>query len=169
LKAGERAGLEKENVLDWEELALTSHYDTAVAIREALKEGNVADAIQGLEELIDALSRSDERALRSYIIRLMQHLIKWHLQPELRTPSWVASIRNARREIADLRQENPRFTRRFIEERMWQRCLRAAHDEAAIDMNRERLAPIELSWDEVFEAAYALESREMLGEDAKNC
>jgi hypothetical protein len=143
--------------VDWEGLALTSHYDTAVAIREALQEGNMAEATQGLEELIDALSRSDERELRSYIIRLMQHIIKWRLQPERRTPSWVASIEHARHEIAELRQDHPRFTRRVIEERMWQRCLRSAHREAAIDMNRERVPEVTLSWDEAFEVVYTLE------------
>jgi hypothetical protein len=143
--------------VDWEGLALTSHYHTAVAIRDALQEGKMAEAAQGLEELIDALSRSDERALRSYLVRLMQHVIKWRLQLERRTPSWVATIRNARNEIAELRQENPRFTRRFIEERMWARCLRAGHDEAAIDLNRERIAEMPLRWDDVFETAYTLE------------
>ena len=44
--------------MDWEELAITSHYNTAVAIREALQKGHVDDASVGLEELIDALSRS---------------------------------------------------------------------------------------------------------------
>jgi len=68
----------------------------------------------------------------------------------------VATIRNARNEIAELRQENPRFTRRFIEERMWARCLRAGHDEVAIDLNRERIADMQLSWDELFETAYTL-------------
>ena len=49
--------------VDWELLALTDQYYTAVAIRDALREGDVDGAIEGLEELIDALSRSDERAL----------------------------------------------------------------------------------------------------------
>ncbi len=56
---------------DWELLALTDHYHTAVAIRDALREGEVEEATQGLEALIDALSRSEERALESHLIRLM--------------------------------------------------------------------------------------------------
>src|SRR5262249_57220382 len=67
---------------DWEALAFTSHYHTAVAIHEAFQAGDVDDAMSGLEELIDALSRSEERALQSYLVRLMQHIIKWKLQPE---------------------------------------------------------------------------------------
>ena len=153
-----QAGKETEqSERDWELLALTDHYHTAVAIREALREGDVQDATQGLEELIDALSRSDERALRSYLVRLMQHVIKWRIQPGRRSPSWVATIRHARGEITDLRQENPRFTQRFINEQLWEKCLRSAHGEAAIDMNRERLPETKLSWDEVFETEYTLE------------
>ncbi len=60
---------------DWELLALTDHYHTAVAIRDALREEDVQDATQGLEELIDALSRSEERALESRLIRFIQHII----------------------------------------------------------------------------------------------
>ena len=78
---------------DWEALAFTSHYHTAVAIHEAFQAGDVEDAMSGLEELIDALSRSEERALQSYLVRLMQHIIKWKLQPERRSPSWSATIR----------------------------------------------------------------------------
>jgi hypothetical protein len=141
---------------DWELLALTSHYDTAVAIRQALEEGHMDEARHGLEELIEALSRSDERELRSYLMRLMQHIIKWQLQPERRTPSWVASIAHARGEIADCQEEHPRFTRRFIEERIWQRALRSAHREAAIDMNRERIVEVPLTWEDVFERNYIL-------------
>jgi NAD-specific glutamate dehydrogenase len=150
-------GDQTQQSIDWEGLALTSHYDTAVAIRDALQEGNVAEATQGLEELINALSGSDERELRSYLIRLMQHIIKWRLQPERRTPSWVASIEHARHEIAELRQDHPRFTRHVMEERLWQRCLRSAHREAAIDLNRERIPEMTLSWDEVFDEVFTLE------------
>ena len=37
--------------MDWEELALTSHYHTAVAIQEALRAGEVQEAVSSLEEL----------------------------------------------------------------------------------------------------------------------
>ena len=87
---------------NWHDLATTSHYQTAVAVHDALHHGDTANALQGLEELIDALARSERRALRSQLIRLMQHVVKWQLQPERHSWSWVATIRNARREIADI-------------------------------------------------------------------
>jgi hypothetical protein len=85
----------------------------------------------------------------------MQHTIKWHYQPEKRSRSWLATIRNARDEIAALREETPRLTRRVIEA-MWERCLAAAINEAEGDMERS-LPPLTLSWEEVFETAYALD------------
>jgi collagenase-like PrtC family protease len=143
--------------VDWQELVTTSHYQTAVAIRDALQEGNVDDATIGLEELIDALSRSDARALRSHLVRLMQHVIKWRLQPQYRSQSWVATIAIQRQEIADLQAENPRFTEAYIRERLWDRCVQLAVKEAERDMNQAIPAPPTLSWDDVFETDYQLD------------
>jgi hypothetical protein len=142
--------------VDWQELVITSHYQTAVAIRDALQEGNVDDATIGLEELIDALSRSDARALRSHLVRLMQHVIKWRLQPQYRSQSRVATIAIQRQEIADLRIENPRFTEAYIRERLWDRCVQLALKEAERDLNQVIPVPPVLNWDDVFEVDYEL-------------
>ena len=44
--------------MQWSSLAATSPYRTAVSVQEALAAGNVGDASAGIEELIDALTRS---------------------------------------------------------------------------------------------------------------
>ena len=54
---------------------MTSPYQTAVAIKNELTQGNIEESTTGIEELIDALSRSDKRALRNQLIRLMMHII----------------------------------------------------------------------------------------------
>lgn len=140
---------------NWQDLATTSHYQTAVAVKDALDAGDTTQALEGLEELIDALARSERRALRSQLIRLMQHVIKWQVQPERRSWSWVATIRNVRRDIADIQHETPSLTRRVLEA-MWQDCLAAARDAAAGEMNRP-VPPLLLTWDDVFTTAYTLE------------
>jgi hypothetical protein len=145
--------------VDWELLALTDQYYTAVAIRDALREGDVDGATEGLEELIDALSRSDERALESHLIRLMQHIIKWKVQPERRSPSWVATIREQRRQIQRLQRRSPRFTDRYIQDTLWADCYAGGLNEAAAEMNREHIEAIPLSWAEVFEIPYTLEPK----------
>ena len=92
---------------NWQELANKSQYQTAVAVKEKLAEQEISDAAAGLEELIDALSRSDQRALRSQLLRLMSHIIKWKTQAERRSRSWAASIESARIEIEDLLELEP--------------------------------------------------------------
>lgn len=142
-------------MLNWQDLATTSHYQTAVAVKHALRAGDTDNAMQGLEELIDALARSDRRVLESYLTRLMQHIIKWRVQPERRSPSWAATIRTARRQIARLQRETPSLNRRVIEA-LWHDVLLDAIDEAEGEMNR-RVPPLTLTWEEVFETAYTLE------------
>ncbi|MGH8650838.1 MAG: DUF29 domain-containing protein [Gammaproteobacteria bacterium] len=139
---------------NWQELSNTSHYQTAVAIRQALHEGDVGDATIGIEELIEALSRSDKRALRSHLIRLMMHIVKWKSQPNGRSLSWSASIRNAREEIADIQEETPSLTEAVIRQ-MWDKCFTAAKREAEGEMNQKTPLP-GLSWGEVFEDPYDL-------------
>lgn len=94
-------------MIQWKDLAMTSHYQTAIAIKNELEANHIESAQAGIEELIEALSRADKRALKSQLIRLMVHIIKWKTQPEKRTPSWVYSIESARMEIQDLLADEP--------------------------------------------------------------
>ncbi len=93
--------------MNWQDLAATSHYQTATAVREKLADGNVAEAFTGIEELIESLGRADKRALRSQLIRLMAHVIKWKTEPDKRSSSWIATIENARIEIEELLEFEP--------------------------------------------------------------
>jgi hypothetical protein len=142
--------------MKWQELATTSHYQTAVAVKQALQEGNMHEAALGLEELIDALSRADQRALEHHLIRLMQHIIKWKAQPERRSRSWMATINNAREAIRELQEDTPSLTDERVRQR-WDACLRKAQREAAGEIDRD-IPPLELSWEEVFEVPYPLEA-----------
>jgi hypothetical protein len=49
-------------MVNWHDLATTSHYQTAVASKHALSAGDVEHARLGIEELIEALARADRRA-----------------------------------------------------------------------------------------------------------
>ena len=61
---------------------------------------------RNLVEELEDLGRSERRAIRSQIERLLLHLLKWKIQPEKRSPSWKHSIANAREEIYQLVLEN---------------------------------------------------------------
>jgi hypothetical protein len=139
----------------WQTLATTSPYQTAVAVREALRAGNVQNATQGVEELIDALSRSDRRALESHLVRLMQHIIKWSVQPDKRSRSWQSTIANARESIAEIQEDTPSLTDDVIR-RLWEPALRKARREAEGDMDRT-IPPLALTWETVFTQDYSLD------------
>ena len=141
--------------MTWRERAATSHYKTAVAVQEQLRAGNLSDGLAGVEELIEALSRSERRALKSHLVRLMAHIIKWQTQPDKRNRSWRASILNARDEITEIQEETPSLNDEVIRQ-MWDKCFQAAKRQAEGDMDQE--SPISaLSWDEVFKQEYSEE------------
>ena len=141
--------------MDWQELSATSHYQTALEIEQELEKGNIEEASTGLKELIEALGRSEKRALKSHLTRLMAHIIKWKTQPNKRSRSWVATIYNARDEIKDIQEETPSLTDEMIEE-IWNKCLQADKREAEADMNQDSTVS-ELTWEEVFKNEYQKE------------
>ncbi|CAN2041783.1 DUF29 [Candidatus Magnetomoraceae bacterium gMMP-15] len=140
--------------MNWQELSITSHYQTAVAIEKNMLQGNLDNAVTGIKELIKALGRSEKRALKSQLARLMMHIIKWKTQPKRRSRSWVASIYNARDEIIDIQEDTPSLTDSVIKE-MWKKCFRSAKREAEGEMNLKSTIE-ELSWEEVFESTYKI-------------
>ena len=141
--------------MDWQELSATSHYQTALEIEDELEKGNITEASAGLKELIEALGRSEKRALKSHLTRLMSHIIKWKTQPEKRSRSWVATIYNAREEIKDIQEETPGLTDDVIQD-IWGKCFQAAKREAEADMNQDTWVN-ELSWEDVFEEEHKKE------------
>jgi hypothetical protein len=141
--------------MNWQTLASDSPYRTAVAIQEALQTGRVTEANTGIQELIEALSKSERRALKSQLVRLMLHIIKWRTQPERRSPIWVTSIADARDEIADIREETPSLNERVIRD-LWGKAFIMAKRNAEAEMGRG--AEIDqLTWDEVFDLDYQLD------------
>jgi hypothetical protein len=72
-----------------------------------------------LEEELQALGRQEFRELVSRLAVLLGHLLQWELQPQRRSRSWFLRIREQRRAIARLLEQNP--------------SLRAKTDEALSD------------------------------------
>jgi Domain of unknown function DUF29 len=147
---------------DWDWLAVCSHYQTAVTVQTLLKEGKSMEATAGLESLIEAMGRTERRALKSQLIRLMLHVIKWKSQPQKRTTSWAISILSARREIEDIQEEVPSLNRDFMQS-IWDKCFQAAVKEANTEMRKVECNLTSLAWSEVFEDEYTLSDND--GED----
>lgn len=115
------------------------------------------DAEEGVEQLIEAMARADRRAVKSQLVRLMMHIIKWHVQPERRSISWVKSIHNARIEIADIQEESPSISNEIISS-LWDRAFDLAISEAEDEMGGQKISVKSLSWNEVFNDEYTLEA-----------
>lgn len=67
------------------------------------------DAENVAEELAD-VGKSEQSKLDSILRVLVMHMPKWDQQPELRTPSWMRSIREQRRRYDRLIRGNPGLT-----------------------------------------------------------
>ena len=140
--------------LAWNELVFQSPYLAVVKAKQLLQEGKMTEVDQILENLVESMGRSEKRAVSSQLTRLMLHIIKWKCQPEKRSPSWVISIRSARREIADSQEEMPSLNHEFLES-IWDKCFASAKQDARDEMGKKPEI-IALSWDEVFEEIYTL-------------
>lgn len=66
-------------------------------------------------EEIEAVGGSTRRELRNRLARLLQHLLKWHYQPDHRSRGWRVTIRTQRQEIEDLLTDNPSLRPRLSE------------------------------------------------------
>src|SRR6185503_17055659 len=67
--------------------------------------------IENLGEEIEDMGRSIRRELRNRLALLTMHLLKWRYQPGHQSPSWSATIREQREQIAELFEESPSLKR----------------------------------------------------------
>ena len=149
---------------DWGYLAASSHYVLAKEIKFSLQEGDMEDALEGLDELIDSMSKIATREMRSHLLIIMIHILKWKHQPQKRSRSWYSSILNARFEIEDVQEETPSVTKKTIESE-WDKVFVKAIKQSAAEMDldkqeRRKFNPERLTWQEVFEKEYYLEDED---------
>ena len=83
-----------------------------------------------IEELRD-MARSQRKAVRSDLIVVLTHLLKWQHQPQQRSTSWTGSILEHRRRIRDEIEESPSLAGYPGE--VFERCYRAAREQAAAE------------------------------------
>jgi len=77
-----------------------------------LKNNRLIDLdINNLREEIESLGKSDKRALLSYIINLLHHLLKKEFQPERRSKSWDATIEHSIMQILLILRDSPSLKR----------------------------------------------------------
>jgi Domain of unknown function DUF29 len=75
---------------------------------ELLRSGKLEGLdIENLLEEIESLGRQERQELRNRLGVLLGHLLKWRYQPEARSKSWAATIREQRERIQEHLAENP--------------------------------------------------------------
>ena len=60
-----------------------------------------------LAEEIESVGASEKREVRSRLMRICQHLLKWKYQPERQSRSWEATIYVHRRDLQSLFEDSP--------------------------------------------------------------
>lgn len=63
--------------------------------------------LEHLIEEIESLGRQERRELVNRLAVLLGHLLKWQYQPQHQSNSWLATIREQRRKVVKLIQQNP--------------------------------------------------------------
>ncbi|NES99175.1 MAG: DUF29 domain-containing protein [Sphaerospermopsis sp. SIO1G1] len=83
---------------------------------QQLKAGNFTEVdLENLIEEIESMGRSEKRELKSRLIILLMHLLKWQYQPEKRSASWQSTITEQRICIELLLEDSPSLRPLFTE------------------------------------------------------
>ncbi len=92
------------NLVDYEK----DFYAWTVEQSRLLRSGELSsiDAVNIAEE-IESMGRSDRRELKSRLVVLAMHLLKWRHQPGARSRSWSATIDEQRLQIEEVLAESP--------------------------------------------------------------
>lgn len=96
----------------------TDFYGWLMQQSHVLKTGEFQQLdIANLVEELQSLGKQQRQELRNRLGVLLGHFLKWQFQPEKRSKSWRATIREQRREILRLMKENPSL-KPYLEEAM---------------------------------------------------
>ncbi|MDO9247750.1 MAG: DUF29 domain-containing protein [Phenylobacterium sp.] len=62
---------------------------------------------ENLLEEVESLGRQERSELRSHLVILLTHLLKWRFQPQRRSRSWALTVAEQRGEAQRVLRENP--------------------------------------------------------------
>jgi hypothetical protein len=111
-----------------------------------LREGRFDQVdLENVAEEIESLGRSERKAVRSQLQRLMMHTVKQQIQPDRDGTSWQRSIREARQALLDDIEESPSL-RTHLQKNM-QKLYKRAVEEALIETSLDYSSlPRECPW-----------------------
>ena len=84
-----------------------------------------------------SLGERDKREVRSRLILVLMHLLKWQYQPSHRSSSWRGTINEQRSELSLLLEDSPSLRRVATEhfERFYVLARKRAADETGLSLN----------------------------------
>ncbi|HUS04742.1 MAG TPA: DUF29 domain-containing protein [Bryobacteraceae bacterium] len=88
-----------------------------------LRAGEPVD-VENVAEELETLGRSEQEQLTNRLAVLLQHVLKSEFQPEKKTAGWDATIKEQRRRVNRLLEENPSLRRKLPE------CITRAYQTA---------------------------------------
>jgi hypothetical protein len=86
---------------------------------------------ENLIEEIEDMGRSERKSLKSNLIVVLTHLLKWQYQPAFRSGSWKGSIVEHRRRIRDTLKDSPSL-KPYLEE-VFAQCYLDAVEQASAE------------------------------------
>ncbi|MGK7931619.1 MAG: DUF29 domain-containing protein [Microcystaceae cyanobacterium] len=92
---------------------------------------------ENLIEEIEAMGKSQKHALKSNLIVILMHLLKYQYQPEKRSNSWRYTIREHRRRVITLLEDSPSLKPYLTEvfEGCYDYGVKEAADETGLSRN----------------------------------
>jgi hypothetical protein len=94
--------------------------------------------IPNLVEEIESLGKQQRQELRNRLGILIGHLLKWEFQPDYRSKSWLATIREQRRRVLEVLKDNPSLKPYLLEaiEKAYEDGIDLAVRETTLDFDR---------------------------------
>jgi Domain of unknown function DUF29 len=92
---------------------------------------------ENLLEEIEDMGKRERQAIRSNLVIVLLHLLKWQFKPEHRTGSWAASITEHRRRILDSLDDSPSLKSAIADglEKCYKSARKQAHQETGLALN----------------------------------
>ena len=103
-----------------------------------LKEGRFSELdLENLIEEIECMGRSEKKAIKSNLIVVLIHLLKYKYQPEKHSNSWKGSIREHRRRLKEAFVDSPSLKPYFQEvlPQCYQDARKQASDETGLSLD----------------------------------
>lgn len=128
----------QRGVMEGESIYERDFYLWTEVIANLLQEGRFEEVdIGSLIEEIESMGRSEKRELKSRLVVLLMHLLKWKYQPGKRSESWRSTISEQRICLEALLEDSPSLKQYLLDnfESCYDKARAKAADETGIRMD----------------------------------